>query len=168
MRVKNKLKDDLDYDFLFREPINRLHRRWDGKPGIGAGTVEYYCQYAISVLRDPFAHVSPLAGRCSHSVFCGRYYAHPDLFLDVMQTMRAAWFNASDLFRAQIFITLHGFITTHDGKFVAIENAMDGDISHQMDSYWEKKISLATVKKARQLLSHRAASKGKQHRDNSH
>jgi hypothetical protein len=160
VRIKKPFRKDIDYDAIFREPINKLHRKFDGKHG--ADTVAACCNFAIKVLRDPFTYTSPAcAGRSGHEEFATWYWMHPDLFLETMKTIRHHWFNATDTFKVQIFLTLHSFITTPKGEFLYTENATDKDISSALDNYWEKKISLSTVKKARQLLSVNPMQKGK-------
>ena len=161
MRIKKHLREAIDYDAIFREPINKLHRKFDGKHG--ADTVAACCDFAIKVLRDPFTYTSPAcAGRSGHEEFASWYWAYADLFLETMTTIRHHWFNATDTFKVQIFLTLHSIITTANGQFLYTKNATDGEISSALDNYWEKKISLSTVKKARQLLSAAPFPKGKQ------
>ena len=156
MRIKNPFRDEIDYDAIFREPTNKLHRKFDKKDG--ADIVAACCAFAIRVSRDRFTYTSPgCAGRSGHEQFASWYWFHPDLFLETMTTIRHHWYNASDTFKVQIFLTLHGIITTDKGRFLETEQATDKEISFALDNYWEKKISLATVKKARQLM----ASKGK-------
>jgi hypothetical protein len=160
VRIKKPLREGIDYDAIFREPINKLHRKFDGKKG--ADTVAACCDFAIKILRDPFTYTSPAcAGRSGHEEFASWYWLHADLFLETLTTIRHHWFNASDTFKVQIFLTLHGVITTQKGEFLDTENATDKEISFALDNYWEKKISLSTVKKARQLLSVSPPPKGK-------
>lgn len=120
-----------------------------------------FCNYALLCLRDPFTYTSASANRTQQALFCTRYDAAPDLFLDVFTTIRGAWFHASDILKVQIFICLHGYLTTERGELCPIESATDGEISSAVDRYWHKRITLAVVKKARQLLSEQPTPKGK-------
>ncbi len=152
MRPKKKLRDAIDYSEVFRESINRLHKKWDAKYDFE--NVEDCCSYFLRVIIYPEI--------LNHRQFVHWYCWAPDMFLDVLATLRREWFNPSDIFQAQQFISGHRVLTTDKGEFLDIENATDGEISSAMDSYLQKKISLATVKKARQLLSKPMSSKGKQ------
>ncbi len=161
------MRDGFDYPLIFAEQINQLHKRWDDKVVIegkkadkeaGSEVVSACFKYALRVICNPFATVGHDGLYAGHKEFAGWYWLHPDLFLDTFQVIRGAWYHhPTDTFRAQIFLSLHNYIATCRGSLTPIEDATDGEISALMDQYWEKKISLSTVKKARQIMS-----KGKQ------
>jgi hypothetical protein len=167
MRPKNKLRDAIDYSEVFREPINRLHKKWDAKHG--SEVVEGCCMYSLRILIHPDVYVHPHYGSLNqnHRMFVEWYWKFPDMFLDVLTTLRREWFNPSAIFKAQDFILGHRYLTTDKGELLPIENATDGEISQVMDRDLKIKISLATVKKARQLLSKAMSPRGKQLRENS-
>jgi hypothetical protein len=153
MRIKKPFREviDLDYGAVFAKPINKLHRKFDAKHG--AEKVAAYCDFAVRVLRGSHKFSGPASFEVARTEFCSMYWNQPDLFLETMTTIRHHWYNASDTLKVQIFLILHGYITTHRGVFLPVEKASDGEISSAVDDYWENRISLATVKKARQLLS---------------
>ena len=148
MRRKNALPYGLDYQWLFREPINRLHKRWDGKHG--ADTVSKCADYALLILNDPFTYTGPTA---DHRLFCSWYRNLPDLFLDTLTTLRGAWFAPTDGFRAQIFIATHAFITDEKGRFVPIEKATDGQIAIAIENETGDAVTKDTVKGTRQKMA---------------
>jgi hypothetical protein len=156
MRAKKPIHAGLDYRRLFREPINKLHKEFDAKHGVEK--VEECCNYVLRVLQHPDTYTGPNTMISCLKELASWHWTNPDLLLKVMTTLRRHWFNASGTFKVQIFLSLHPFITTDQGRFISVEAATDGELSSAIDDYWEQKISLATVKKARQLMT----AKGKQ------
>jgi hypothetical protein len=162
MRPKKQLRE-LDYNVLFRESINRLHKKWDAKINMQLGqaghsaagfeVVDDCCCYVLRTLINPTDYIHPHYGQFNHRMLVEWFSSNTDLFLDVMVTLRRQWNNPSNTWQVQEFILSHPLVT--------IENRTDGDICRDAEEYWKKKFSLATVKKARQLLSNPMSPKGK-------